>query len=636
MSIKKIFLVAINSRFNHVSLAVRALTSYIKKYSDGYNKFYSLEAKYFTINQPVLEILQGIALEKPDAVFFSVYIWNVEITMKVIAELRKVLPECLIGAGGPEVTYDAQKVLNENKSIDLIMAGEGEVTLKELCESFSSEEKVSVSKIKGLYVRAKKSSGSEKNDDVVFTGARPLIQNLDELPFPYDDGNGKLVEGVDADNSIIYYESSRGCPFHCSYCLSSVDKTVRFSSLERVQKNLDFFLKNNVRLVKFVDRTYNLNEERYIAIWKYIETHWNNKTTFHFEIAAQQFTEAALNSIQNVPYGMMQFEIGIQSTNPPTLEQVGRPADLDQIHHVLSKIPKTIHVHLDLIAGLPYESPKEFASSFNYTISQYPEMLQLGFLKVLHGTPMEEYTLKTKGFSYMSNPPYEVLSTPWVSYSQMQDYKKIENLVDNYYNSQNFIQTMKYIVSLQKNAYKFFTNLSDYFTEKNIFDLPHKVNDYYSYLYDFLNGDQTKQNPQVAEGAPLLQNTEHQQYFAPEEINVLNNLLRFDYTRKSKPGTYPSWYRREYDKQNHRAALEKYYDMHSTRDAYTDSSYESFTVNPITFEPCAPEKTCDILFLYGGHHLTGAASKTAIRTGDCHIIICNKIAAEEQEEQNDL
>lgn len=606
--VKKILLVAVNSRFNQVSLAIRSIEAYVRKNAPHYQTHFTLETAYFTINQPLLEILSGIADAAPDAIFFSVYIWNVDLTMHIISELKKILPDCLIGVGGPEVSYDAEKVLGENKALDLVMAGEGERTVTELCEAIASEVVVPVGNIKGLYVRTKQG--------FIFTGKRPLIENMDSLPFPYDDGNGKLVEGVDAENSIIYYESSRGCPFRCSYCLSSVDKSVRFSSLERVQHDIDFFLRNKVRLVKFVDRTYNLNEDRYITIWQYILTHWNSKTTFHFEIAAQQLTDRALDAIQTVPYGCMQFEIGIQSTNPPTLQQVGRPADFNQIHHVLGRIPTTIHVHLDLIAGLPFESIAEFASSFNYTIAQSPQMLQLGFLKILHGTAMEQYAQQTAGYEWLSIAPYEVLSSPWVSYRQMQSLKKIDNLVDNYYNSQGFVQTMRFIISLHKDTFGFFTKLSAFFDERHLFALPHRSDAYYEYLHSFISEQQK-------EGVPSASNSDT--FFSYQECVVMLELLRFDYTRRAKPGAYPSWYTRTYNKDSHRLALEKYYDMHSTRDAYTDSSFETFTVNPLTYELLAPGRTCSILFLYNVHHLTGAASKTAIRSGDCLCIDCTEV-----------
>ena len=652
---KRILLVAINSRFNHVSLSIRAIESYVRKYAphcakknnlsakenseqtsaDVADNHFVLQTSYFTINQPLLEILQGIALAKPDAVFFSVYIWNVSLTMQVVTELKKILPDCLVAVGGPEVSYDAEQVLAKNTSLDIVMAGEGERTVTELCEAIASPTVVPIGNIKGLYVRTKQG--------FLNTGKRPLIENMDELPFPYDDGTGRLAEGVDADNSIIYYESSRGCPFKCSYCLSSVDKSVRFSSLARVERDIDFFLRNNVRLVKFVDRTYNLNEDRYIAIWQYIITHWNNKTTFHFEIAAQQFTDRALEAIRNVPYGCMQFEIGIQSTNPPTLEQVGRPADLAQIHHMLASIPKTIHVHLDLIAGLPYETLTEFSSSFNYTIAQLPQMLQLGFLKILHGTAMETYANETPGYQWLSVAPYEVLVSPWVSYDEMVFLKRIDNLVDNIYNSQNFVQTMQYIVSLKKDTFRFFTELSHFFESKKLFDLPHKAEAYYTFLNDFITAQQESlvtngyqrslaandRNLSFAQKKDCQINSAQTSFFSARECSVLKELLRFDYTRRGKPGVYPAWYTRRYDKEAHRAALEQYYDtrdeasgkLYSTRDAYTDSSYEVFAINPLTFEQLPVDRQCAILFLYNTTHLNGAGQKTAIRSGDCLCIV---------------
>lgn len=632
---KTIFLVGVNSKFNHVNLAIRSIESYVRIHAHAR---FELLTGNFTINQPVLQILRGIALSKPDVVLFSVYIWNSEIVFKLIPELRKILPHALIGAGGPEVSYEPGSILGRVPALDFIMAGEGEQTVTDVCESVaesasvpdsSSAEKYdarrvsAVSSIPGVWTRGA--------DGVpVFAGPRPLFKTLDELPFPYDDGCGNLVNGVDAKNSIIYYESSRGCPFSCSYCLSSVDKSVRFSSLERVYKDLRFFLNHKVTLVKFVDRTYNLNEDRYIAIWNFIMANWNGLTTFHFEIAAQQLSDKALDAIKNVPAGMMQFEIGIQSTNPPTLEQVGRKADMERISLVLSRIPKTIHVHLDLIAGLPFETPVEFERSFNYTIARRPQMLQFGFLKILSGTAMETYAQKTTGYEWLTVPPYEVLVSPWVTYEQMQHYKDIEEVLDIYYNNQNNLALMSYLSGRADehacgksssgsllNMYELFEDIALYYAQHGLAGLPHKTSDQFKYLFEFIESVRTKSFICTCGLSS----------FGEKDFAVLYELLRFDFIRREKPGTFPDWYKRRYDKNAHREALEKFGGLgtdavchHSTRDAFTFSSYEVFAVNPLCAEPVCDGVSYPVLFLYEGHQ-SGASSKTELRSRDTECIL---------------
>jgi radical SAM superfamily enzyme YgiQ (UPF0313 family) len=679
--VKKIFLAGVNSKFNHVNLAIRSIESYVRLHApscvknnsaaftaasalSGSAESFELLTGTFTINQPLLQILRGIALCNSDVVLFSVYIWNSEIVFKLIPELRKILPHALIGAGGPEVSYEPQLILARVPQLDFIMAGEGEQTVTAVCEAvchmpedagtnvsgtagaYSSSAYISaVSRIPGIWSRG---AGGVS----VFAGPRQLFKTLDELPFPYDDGTGHLIPGVDAKNSIIYYESSRGCPFSCSYCLSSVDKSVRFSSLERVCKDLQFFLDNNVTLVKFVDRTYNLNEDRYIAIWRFIISHWNGITTFHFEIAAQQISSKALDAIQSVPAGMMQFEIGIQSTNPPTLEQVGRNADMNQISSVLSRIPKTIHVHLDLIAGLPFESPAEFACSFNYTIARRPQMLQFGFLKILSGTAMESYAKATPRYEWLSVPPYEVLSSPWVSYAQMQHYKDIEEVLDIYYNEQNNLALMSYLIGKAEIAarvqascccteqpsassgcmhfdmYAFFEDVASYYAQNGLAGIPHKSADQFRYLYEFMELVHDKKYA-CTSGFDTL---------CDQSYQVLYELLRFDFIRREKPGTFPGWYKRQYDKNAHREALEECGVLgnknaagtadgerrFSTRDAFTYSSYEEFSVNPLDPDPVCDGRTYRVLFLYEDHS-AGASSKTELRSRDSECILLDNL-----------
>lgn len=595
---KKYFLAGINSKYNHVSLSTRALEAYVREYSAGYGKEYVLARKDFTINEPVLDVLREFMNEEYDCIMFSVYIWNVEFVKKLIVEVKKLQPNALIGLGGPEVSFSAEQFLKENISADFIICGEGEETFREVCETFAA----SLLNIKGLCVRDNAAA------KIIYTPIRPLIENIDTLPFVYSTEQNTLRPDIDPKNSIIYYETSRGCPFRCSYCLSSTDTAVRFKSLSKVKAELDFFLKNNVRLVKFVDRTYNLNEERYISIWKYIIENWNGITTFHFEIEAQQLTDKALECIKNVKPNCMQFEIGIQTTNEPTLKEIQRPFDKEKIHHVLSSIPKTIHVHLDLIAGLPYETLSEFENSFNYTIGQNPRMLQLGFLKILHGTQMEEFAQKNSGYKWLSCAPYEVLCSPWMTCAQIQTLKHIDLLVDNIYNSQNFLQTLRYISSLNINQFAFYTQLESYLNEKGFFENLHKPESFFDFMHDFFTD---------YEKFTQSKNDKTQILFTNGNITVIKELLKFDFIRRAKTSTFPLWYVRNYSKENHRTVLENNFDISSTRDSYINSAYEEFMVNPFTFNL---EKT-KVLFIYNTQKLNGAAAKTFLKEENTECIL---------------
>lgn len=615
---KNIVFVGINSRFNHVNLAVRSIDAYIKSNSKFYSNDYQLILKNFTISEPLIKILRGIILEKPDLIIFSTYIWNSLLVFEVIDEIKKILPNCLVGVGGPEVSFDCETILKQRQSLDFIVSGEGELTDMEVCDSISqikedgSEFKKiateKLSEIKGVWSR-------QYNSSIAFGGIRDVFDSLDKLIFPYSDQDGNLLLDISPDYSIIYYESSRGCPFKCSYCLSSVDKTVRFMSLEKVYEHLAFFMKNNVKLVKFVDRTFNLNEERYTSIWNFIKNHWNGKTTFHFEIAVEYLSEKALDLIKDVPYGMMQFEIGIQTTNKETLKAIGRNSDFSKISKILAKIPKTIHVHLDLIAGLPFESPKEFKDSFNYTILQRPQMLQFGFLKILHGTLMEQFANKYEDYKWLSVPPYEVLQSPWVTYSQMQHFKDLDEVIDSFYNSQNFSVTMNYLLNLADDnkidMFSFFEDFALYYKTKKYSGLPHKVSSLFEYFYDFINNAEVDTMHYKSGLGSLL----------PEEYLVIKELLRFDFIRREKPGTYPSWYIRYYDKDSHRNALEKFTNIRSTRESFTYSAYEEFYINPLESRPVWSNNREKLLILYKKTLSLGVLSKTHLRFEESECIL---------------
>ena len=575
----KTLLIGINSKFSHTNLAIRSIKEYVK-HKSNINPI----IKEFTINQLTTDILRDIIFENPNVILFSVYIWNIEFTLKVIQEIKKILPQVFIGVGGPEVSYRAEEIFQENKFIDCVISGEGEISTCELLinlnKNFDLEKNEFNSfdfNIDGIYFRNKN-----------FTPRNP-IQNLDELFFAYpqlknseDDKTENQIcqeEILDVNNRIFYYESSRGCPFRCSYCLSSIDKSVRNRSLEKVFEDLKIFLDAKVKLVKFVDRTFNVNEDRTIAIWNFIKENHNGITMFHFEIAAQQLSEKMLQTIKDFPKGIMQFEIGIQSTNEKTLDAIGRPANLPKLVEKIKQIPKTIHSHLDLIAGLPHESICEFKNSFDFVIKLKPDMLQLGFLKILSGTQMETFA-KENDYQFSATPPYEVLSTPYISYFDLQFLKDVEEVLDIFYNSNNFEFTFNYIFSLQEkfdfSIFEILSSIVNYFREINIFETPQKTNVFFKLFLDFINSNHFEK---------------YQNIFDKE---LLQNLVKFDFIISEKTSNFPTWYNRNYDKENHKEALVKFCNFESTRLAYSHSEYDEFDFNPVTFEK---EKT-KVLFVY--------------------------------------
>lgn len=537
----KFLLIGVNASYSHTCLAVRSITEYIKQA----DKNTDIDFAEFTINQPVGEILRGITKNAPQFVFFATYIWNAEIICKIIPDIKKILPDVKIGAGGPEFGFAAKMYLNKLPALDFIISGEGEETMRELVnvvtnDKFESANENPVNMPAGVFYR--------QNGNVVFSGERNLICNLSALPFAYPE----VAQGKADYNKMYYYESSRGCPYSCAYCMSSLDKRVRFMPLERVYKDLQCFLDAGVPLVKFVDRTYNLQPERYIAIWEYILQHHNGKTMFHFEIEAEYLSEEALQFLQKVPEGVMQFEIGVQSTNKKTLQAVGRSPDVEKLAANVKRIPRTIHQHLDLIAGLPYEDLESFGKSFDDVISLKPDALQLGFLKVLHGTQMEKYA-EQNGWKWMENPVYETFSTPYLSYDDMLFLKDIEVVLDAYWNSGVFANTMDYI-GRHCGFWKFFCQMVEFGRSKETFEAPRRE----TYWFELLSA-----------------------YTQPDA--VISNLLRYDFVLRGKQGNYPLWYEHRYNKERHRELLEAEHNINddkktpfNARLEFGHSEYEVF------------------------------------------------------------
>lgn len=427
------------------------------------------------------------------------------------------------------------------------------------------------------------------------------LSDLSEIPFPYRSPAGTLVDWADPDNRIFYYESSRGCPFRCAYCLSSLDTTVRYVPLDRVLSDIRFFLDTGCRLVKFTDRTFNLDEARCKTIWQYITDHHNGKTVFHFEIAAQLLTASLLEVLETVPEQSVQFEIGIQSIHPETLNAVGRSGNIRQIAENIRKIPSKIHVHLDLIAGLPFENIRLFGASYDFTASLRPDMLQCGFLKILSGTAMEQWALTHAGYQWLSCPPYEVLQSPHIDFADMLRLKRLEVLTDIFYNSGQFLYTVGFLLNQGVSLFSLFRDLSDWFEYRHLFDVPHKTNDWFGFLYEFLSEREASGTvpvrcmPDFSAGDGM--KSGEKQEAAPLDMTCqLKELLRFDFIRREKISVFPGWFIRRYDKEKHRKAVYSHTSVESTRETFAATEYDVFYVQPLSGEPVP--NGCPVLFVY--------------------------------------
>ena len=472
----KILLAACNAKYIHSNPAVYDLKAYAAAYKD------SVQIKEFTINQPKDEIMKEIYRSGADVVCFSCYIWNISFVRELIRDLKKILPDTAFWAGGPEVSFHAKNFLEDMPQVTGIMKGEGEETFLALA-GYYLEGKGRLEEISGIVFR--------KEDVLVDNGFREPV-DLDRIPFIYENPEN-------FENRIIYYESSRGCPFSCSYCLSSIDRKLRFRSLSLVKKELQFFLDHRVPQVKFVDRTFNCRHEHAMEVWKYILEHDNGVTNFHFEVSADLFREDELELIGRMRPGLIQLEIGVQSANPETLEAVHRKTDLEKLRRNVEKIRSfhSVHQHLDLIAGLPCEDYESFRRSFDFVYSMKPDQLQLGFLKVLKGSLMEEKA-REYGITCKSMEPYEVLSTRWISYEEILKLKTVESMVEVYYNSGQFQYTLNWLTGFWEDAFSFYEDLGRFYERKGYEELSHSRIRRYEILLEFLN---EKPEISVAEAA---------------------------------------------------------------------------------------------------------------------------------------
>ena len=488
-------LIAINSKYVHTALGLRYVGEYAK--AQGFDVHLIEE----TINTPILAVLENIMDVKADVYAFSVHIWNKPFVYRLISMLKKLRSEATIVVGGPEVAFDAERIFQEMPAIDYIVQGEGEEVFAEFLASYKNGNVPA-------HVAYK------EEDKVVLNGGVTVIEDLSLLPFPYPD----LAEVVEA-HKIVYYEATRGCPFNCSYCLSGISRSVRKRPLELVLRDMDTFMAAKVALVKFVDRTYNLDEKYFLPMMKYLAGA-DTETTFHFEIKADILSEEVLDFLATVPKGRFQFEIGVQTTNPPTLKAINRQDNWERLVHNCQRLLGfgNMHLHLDLIAGLPYESLREFRKSFDDVYSLKPDMLQLGFLKVLPGTQMNKET-EIHGLRYMDEPPYEILATNYMPYEELQFLKRLESVLEQTYNTGNFQNILRYLI--EKNnagAFAFYEKLTNWWVGAGHYPQSHNAKGVAKILYDFImecNAD---------------------------EEDILIEILRYD-VFASIPGWKPEWLR---------------------------------------------------------------------------------------------
>lgn len=486
----KVLLAAINAKYIHSNLGIYSLKTYGEKMLKewGLAEEAKVSLAEYTINHQMEQILQDIYKRKPDVIGFSCYIWNISYVKMILADIKKVLPDVKIWAGGPEVSYHAEAFLKEEPAVDLVMMGEGEITFAHFLKALLEGE--DLKQVPGLMVR---------NADGTFTdtGFRQVM-DMSQIPFPY-----AFMDMKELEHRIIYYESSRGCPFSCAYCLSSIDKKLRFRSLDLVLPELEWFLQAKVPQVKFVDRTFNCKKSHAMAIWQYIRDHDNGVTNFHFEIAADLLDKDELDLLSTMRPGLVQLEIGVQSTNEKTLETIRRKTDIGEIRQITATINSwhNIHQHLDLIVGLPWEDLKRFKQSFNDVYEMEPEQLQLGFLKILKGSYMEELIPDCE-LLYSVAPPYEVLRTKWLSYGDVLELKDIEEMTEVHYNSRQFTCTLKELEKEFDTPYEMFSFMAGYYNKNHLFGISHSRIARYEILWKIIQERLEKNGKCETQGKP--------------------------------------------------------------------------------------------------------------------------------------
>lgn len=538
-----LLLVAINAKYIHSNLAVYNLKAYTEQHTALVDT--TIEIGEYTINQLLDDILMDIYKKKPDLLAFSCYIWNIEYVREVIVEVHKLYPHVPIWLGGPEVSYCAKELLEEFPQITGVMKGEGEATFAEIAQYYDGNEEIkSLTEIQGVTYR-------EDKGTIIDKPFRPIM-DLSDVPFVYYD-----VEAF--QNKIIYYESSRGCPFSCSYCLSSVDKQLRFRDVELVKQELQIFLNHKVKQVKFVDRTFNCKHSHSMEIWSYIKEHDNGVTNFHFEIAADLLNQEELDLIATMRQGLIQLEIGVQSTNEETIHEIKRVMDFSQVSEMVLKVQgmKNIHQHLDLIAGLPHEDYETFRRSFDDVYGLRPEQLQLGFLKVLKGSHMCNMK-EAYGLVYKEKPPYEILYTNWLSYEDVMKLKGIEEMVEVYYNSGQFVTTIETLVQTYESPFEMYTELNAYYEEKEYSGQKHSRIARFEILYDFIQkkelGQQEVYYQTLLRDLYLRENSKTRPGFAKEyevDKSLVRNFFEKEQEERKVLRGYEGFDKRQMSKMTH-------------------------------------------------------------------------------------
>ncbi|MFR8712434.1 MAG: B12-binding domain-containing radical SAM protein [Anaerotignum lactatifermentans] len=573
---KKVILAALNAKYIHSNLALR----YLSRFQNN-NQKHHVETMEFTINQRLDFIAEELFRKQPDVVLFSCYIWNVEMLRQLCPILKKIMPDCVIGFGGPEVSYESETFLRENPAVDFVMRGEGELVFTKYLEHLDAGNPATLGEIESLTYR---------QGDEIFSTPQMHPMDLALLPFPYED------DFSDVQNQIIYYESSRGCPYHCGYCLSSVENGVRFVPLDKVLPDLQKFLDKNVPQVKFIDRTFNCKKSHAMAIWKYLHEHDNGVTNFHFEITADLIDQETIDFLKTVRKGLFQFEIGVQSTNPQTIRAINRNVDFAALSEIVQQIKDggNIHQHLDLIAGLPYEDYDSFGCSFNDVYALHPEQLQLGFLKVLKGSMLHQ---KQKEFEivYHDTAPYEVLTTHELPYADTLRLKYVEEMVETYYNSGRFLHTLAYLVPLYESPFAFFEALSQFWVSENYHYLGLSKMGLFDVLWRFV-----EQNPKV-------------------DKRKLQWEMKFDIALHEKPKKLPAWLTVTNEEQWHDKVFAFYGNPALWQKCLPHYKSNKEAIRQTHLEVFGDEKQKAVLFDYGKRDLLGNAEYKIMKTAEIQV-----------------
>lgn len=573
---KKVILAALNAKYIHSNLALR----YLSRFQNN-NQKHHVETMEFTINQRLDFIAEELFRKQPNVVLFSCYIWNVEMLRQLCPILKKIMPDCVIGFGGPEVSYESETFLRENPAVDFVMRGEGELVFTKYLEHLDAGNPATLGEIESLTYR---------QGDEIFSTPQMHPMDLALLPFPYEN------DFSDVQNQIIYYESSRGCPYHCGYCLSSVENGVRFVPLDKVLPDLQKFLDKNVPQVKFIDRTFNCKKSHAMAIWKYLHEHDNGVTNFHFEITADLIDQETIDFLKTVRKGLFQFEIGVQSTNPQTIRAINRNVDFAALSEIVRQIKDggNIHQHLDLIAGLPYEDYDSFGRSFNDVYALHPEQLQLGFLKVLKGSMLHQ---KQKEFEivYHDTAPYEVLTTHELPYADTLRLKYVEEMVETYYNSGRFLNTLAYLVPLYESPFAFFEALSQFWVGENYHYLGLSKMGLFDVLWRFV-----EQNPKV-------------------DKRKLQWEMKFDIALHEKPKKLPAWLTVTNEEQWHDKVFAFYGNPTLWQKCLPHYKSNKEAIRQTHLEVFGDEKQKAVLFDYGKRDLLGNAEYKIMETAEIQV-----------------